>query len=261
MSMPSLLGVFAHPDDESLSAGGVLACHAQAGARTGVVTATWVQDTPRAAELGQALRILGAGTPRLLGYADARVPESAPGCPRLVKAPLEEAVHRLVAQLREFRPEVVITHDAHDAHGGLSGDPDHVHTHRITVLAVHAAGLDQLYPDTGPAWQPQAGYSVTHPHSELAAHRGLVGRRKAVHTVPDEQVTASVDVAEWLGVKTAAVLAHRSEVQRGGLPAQLGALDPVARRELFGTEHFLRHAVGHLPAVEREPIAQPVTAG
>lgn len=73
MPVPSLLGVFAHPDDESLSAGGVLARQAEAGADTGVVTATWVEDTPRAGELGEALRILGAGKPRLLGYADARV--------------------------------------------------------------------------------------------------------------------------------------------------------------------------------------------
>lgn len=46
MPVPSLLGVFAHPDDESLSAGGVLARHAAAGARTAVVTATWAPDTP-----------------------------------------------------------------------------------------------------------------------------------------------------------------------------------------------------------------------
>lgn len=32
MPVPSLLAVFAHPDDESLSAGGVLARHAAAGA-------------------------------------------------------------------------------------------------------------------------------------------------------------------------------------------------------------------------------------
>lgn len=40
MSAPSLLAVFAHPDDESLSAGGALARHAADGARTAVVTAT-----------------------------------------------------------------------------------------------------------------------------------------------------------------------------------------------------------------------------
>ncbi|MEV7198090.1 PIG-L family deacetylase, partial [Streptomyces sp. NPDC093510] len=58
---PSLLGVFAHPNDESLHAGGVLARHAAAGARTAVVTATWAPGTRRAAELADALRVLGAG--------------------------------------------------------------------------------------------------------------------------------------------------------------------------------------------------------
>ncbi|MFG6298228.1 PIG-L deacetylase family protein, partial [Streptomyces rochei] len=61
MTVPSLLAVFAHPDDESLSAGGVLARHAAAGARTAVVTATWATGTVRARELAEALRILGAG--------------------------------------------------------------------------------------------------------------------------------------------------------------------------------------------------------
>ncbi|MER6203132.1 PIG-L family deacetylase, partial [Streptomyces sp. NPDC001586] len=56
--MPSLLGVFAHPDDESLLAGGVLARHAASGARTAVVTATWTAGSHRAAELGRLFRIL-----------------------------------------------------------------------------------------------------------------------------------------------------------------------------------------------------------
>jgi len=80
--LPSLLGVFGHPDDESLVAGGVLAQHAESGAPTAVVTATWAPGTHRAAELADAVRILGAGEPRMLGYADHRVPESPParGC-------------------------------------------------------------------------------------------------------------------------------------------------------------------------------------
>lgn len=148
MPLPSLLAVFAHPDDESLSAGGVLAQHADSGARTAVVTATWSEGTWRAGELAEALRVLGAGKPRMLGYADARVPESAPGAARLCDAPLDEAVGRLVAHIREFRPEVVVTHDGY---GGLSGHPDHVQTHRVTVPAVEAAGWAQLYPETGSA--------------------------------------------------------------------------------------------------------------
>ncbi|MET7720302.1 PIG-L deacetylase family protein [Streptomyces mirabilis] len=239
MPVPSLLAVFAHPDDESLSAGGVLARHAAAGARTAVVTATWAADTPRAAELAEALRILGAGEPRMLGYADARVPHSAPGRVRLCEAPLDETVRRLVTHIRAFRPDIMVTHDAY---GGLPGHPDHVHTHRVTVLAAQAAGLGQLYPDVGAPWQPRALYLATHPHSAVPALRAAIGARKTVYSVPDEQVTATVDVGPWMERKIAAVLAHRSEVERGALPGVIAALSPEARERLFATEWYIRHA-------------------
>ncbi|QLJ02317.1 PIG-L family deacetylase [Streptomyces sp. NEAU-sy36] len=238
MPVPSLLAVFAHPDDESLSAGGVLARHAAAGARTGVVTATWAEGTGRAGELAQALRVLGAGEPRLLGYADARVPWSAPGRARFCDAPLDEAVGRLVAHIRAFRPDVVVTHDAY---GGLPGHPDHVHTHRVTVLAAQAAGLAGLYPDAGEPWQPGALYLATHPHSVVPALREVIGGRKTVYSVPDERITATVDVGPWLDQKTAAVLAHRSEVARGALPGLIAELTPRERGRLLGTEWFIRH--------------------
>lgn len=237
MSVPSLLAVFAHPDDESLSAGGVLARHAAAGARTGVVTSTWAADTDRAAELAEALRILGAGEPRLLGYADARVPWSAPGRARFCDAPLEEAVRHLVAHIRAFRPEIVVTHDAY---GGVTGHPDHVHTHRVTMLAAQAAGLARFHPDAGAPWQPRALYLATHPHSAVPALRAVVGERKTAYSVPDEQVTAAVDVGPWLERKIAAVLAHRSEVERGAVPGLLAHLSVPEWKRLMGTEWFIR---------------------
>ncbi|MFF0000553.1 PIG-L family deacetylase [Streptomyces avermitilis] len=252
MHVPSLLAVFAHPDDESLSAGGVLARHAAAGARTAVVTATWAADTQRAAELAEALRILGAGKPRMLGYADARVPHSAPGCVRLCDAPLDEVVRRLVAHIREFRPDVVVTHDAY---GGLPGHPDHVHTHRVTLLAAQAAGLERLYPDDGAPWQPQALYLATHPHSAVPALRDVIGARKAVYSVPDGQVTATVDVGPWMEQKIAAVLAHRTEVERGALPGLVAGLSADVRERLFATEWFIRHGPFAAAGVQTELTA------
>jgi N-acetyl-1-D-myo-inositol-2-amino-2-deoxy-alpha-D-glucopyranoside deacetylase len=237
--VPSLLAVFAHPDDESLTAGGTLARHAAAGARTAVVTATWAADTPRAAELAEALRILGAGKPRLLGYADSRVPRSAPGGPRLCDAPLDEAVGGLVARIREFRPEIVVTHDAY---GGLTGHEDHVHTHRVTLSAVHAAGLERLYPDAGEPWQPSALYLSTHPHSAVRSWGGhLAPTGKTMRTVPDDRVTTTVDVTPWLDRKIAAVLAHRTEVARGAAPGLIAALPGPERERLLGTEWYIRH--------------------
>ncbi|MGW0610288.1 PIG-L deacetylase family protein [Streptomyces sp. NPDC002788] len=239
MPVPSLLAVFAHPDDESLSAGGVLARHASAGARTAVVTATWAPDTPRAAELADALRILGAGKPRMLGYADSRVPHAAPGRPRFRDAPLDETVGELVAHIREVRPEIVVTHDAY---GGLTGHEDHVHTHRVTLLAVHAAGLERLYPDAGAPWQPSAVYLATHPHSAVrvwGGHLAAVG--KALRTVPDDRVAATVDVTPWLDRKVAAVLSHRTEVERGAVPGLIASLPAPEREGLRGTEYYIRH--------------------
>ena len=232
----SLLAVFAHPDDESLSAGGLLAASAADGVRTAVVTPTWGENTQRAAELAEALQILGAGEPRLLGYADARAPESAPGRPRWCDVPLDEAVRRLVAVIRELRPEVVVTHDAY---GGVTGHPDHVQTHRVTVLAADAAGLDRLYPDAGDPWRPGALHLATHPRSALPMLEETIGTRKARYVVPDENVAVSLDVTPWLDQKVAAVLAHRTEVERGALPALVARMSTDERMRLLRTEWYV----------------------
>lgn len=200
-TVPSLLGVFAHPDDESLLAGGVLAQHAAVGARTAVVTATWTADSHRVPGLAQVLLLLGAGAPRLLGFADARNPASAAGsgAVRLVDAPLDEAVGRLAAHVREVRPDIVV---GHDALGQLTGHPDHRRTHQITLLAVGAAGLPHLYPEAGEPWQPAVLYAATHSESGVGRLGPLLQSvGKTLLVVPDEYVTTAVDVSPWAAVK------------------------------------------------------------
>ncbi|MFF1712213.1 PIG-L deacetylase family protein [Streptomyces sp. NPDC058268] len=239
----SLLAVFAHPDDEAILSGGVLAQHAAAGARTSVVTTTWSPDSPRAGELADSLRALGiGGPPRMLGYADHRVPESAPGRPRWCDVPLDEAVGHLVAHIRQVRPEIVITHDAY---GQLTGHPDHRHTHQMTLLAMTAAGLGQLYPEAGQPWQPSALYLATHPHSGTSDLGDLLrGVGKTVLSVPDEQVSTKVDVRPWLAPKWAAIQAHRSQVERERpLPGILSRLPEEARNRIIGTEYYTRIAL------------------
>lgn len=230
MTIPNLLAVFAHPDDESLSAGGLLARTASEGGRTAVVTATWAEDSPRAKDLAAALQHLAADPPRFLGYADARAPESAKDQPRFCDAPLDEAVGRLVSHIRDFRPDVIATHDAY---GGVTGHPDHLHTHRVTVLAAQAAALDGLYPEAGPPWLAHSLYFATHPHSAMESLANIIGPRKARYSVPDEQVALTVDVTPWLDKKVAAILAHRSEVRRGALPGLVSKLAPSARGALL----------------------------
>ncbi|MGW2590217.1 PIG-L deacetylase family protein [Streptomyces sp. NPDC001515] len=236
---PSLLAVFAHPDDESLLAGGVLARHHAAGARTAVVTATWAPDSRRAPELADALTVLGAGAPRLLGYNDARNPEAAPGRPRLVDAPLDEAVGHVVAHIRGFRPDIVVTHDAV---GQLTGHPDHVRTHQITLLAVEAAGLAHLHPEAGPPWQPSALYAATHPVSAVGPLRALLeGVGKSILAVPDSYVTTTVDVTPFTETKWHAISSHAGEIARERpLPGILARLPEADRLRFIRTEHFTR---------------------
>ncbi|MFJ8794279.1 PIG-L deacetylase family protein [Streptomyces sp. NPDC102462] len=244
-SRPSLLGVFGHPDDESLLAGGVLAQHAAAGAATAVVTATWAPDSHRAGELADALGILGAGRPRMLGFADARIPDSAPGRPRLCDAPLEEVAGLIVEHIRAVRPQVLVTHDAY---GQLTGHPDHLRTHQATLLAFHAAGLEHLYPQAGAPWQPDALYAATHPHSGVGALGALLTRvGKKVLSVPDGHVTETVDVSDCMDRKLAAILAHRSEAARERpLPGILSRLPAAEREPITATEYFT--LLGRRPA-------------
>ena len=236
MGVPSVLGVFAHPDDESLSAGGLLARTASEGRRTAVVTPTWAAGSLRALELAKALRLLGAEPPRLLGYADARARDSALNRARFCDAPLDEAVGGLVEHIRDFRPDIIVTHDAY---GGVTGHPDHLHTHRVTAIAAQAAALEGLYPDSGSPWATRSLFLATHPHSAMEAVGRIVGPWRARFSVPDEQVSLRVDVTPWLNLKVDAVLSHESEVQRGALPGLVARITPDARAELLATEWYI----------------------
>ncbi len=232
-----VLGVFAHPDDESLSAGGVLARAASLGVRTEVVTTTWSEDTHRARELATALTVLRAGTPKLLGYADAFVPESAPRSARLLDARLDEVVSRLVSQIREFRPTTVITHDAY---GGVTGHPDHIHTYRVTALAVEAAGMESAYREKGEPWSAPELLLATHPRSMLRQITKLLGAPERLFFSPDTEVSERIDVTPWLNTKVDAILAHRSEVERGAGPGLVASLSREQRLQLLGTEWYTR---------------------
>ncbi|MFI1186211.1 PIG-L deacetylase family protein [Streptomyces californicus] len=247
-----LLGVFAHPDDESLLAGGVLARHAATGATTAVVTMTWSPTSSRAAELSEALRVLGAGEPRMLGYGDARNPRAAPGRPRLLDAPLDEVVAAVTGEIRAVRPDVVITHDAL---GQLTGHPDHRRTHQVVLLAVQDAAHRRLHPEAGAPWQVGSVYCATHPASGVADLGPLMRSvGKEVLSVEDSLVTTTVDVTPWQQRKWEAIRAHRGEVAgERALPGLLDRLDEEARSRILRTEHFIRLAPGPCPDDPHRP--------
>lgn len=261
-----LLAVHAHPDDEVIATGGVLAQAADAGRGAAVVTCTGGElgeivgegmdpeevrprlGEVRRGELAAALDLLGAGPPRLLGYRDSGMRgEESNGHPAAFwRADVDEAVGRVVAVIRELRPEAVVTYDAF----GIYGHPDHVQAHRVAVLATTAAALQSCYPEAGPAWQVRATYLASVPRSTIARFNALLEQRglpspfgdatdpdMIVEGVPDALVTHRIDVRDVLDRKWAALRAHASQI---GPDSLFLNVPPDLAEEAFGVEWFCR---------------------
>jgi N-acetyl-1-D-myo-inositol-2-amino-2-deoxy-alpha-D-glucopyranoside deacetylase len=258
--------VHAHPDDEAISTGGVLARYADEGMRVAVVTCTGGERgevvgegmdpdeiAPRLGEvrydeLSRALKILGAGPPRLLGYVDSGMmgTDGNDDPASFWRAHFDEAVGRMVAQIRELRPDVLVTYDAF---GGY-GHPDHLQAHRVAITAVEAADVPALYPDAGPSWRVRKVYYAAIPKGAIFQINGWLTERGLASPfagaerpedlpfgTPDERVTTTVDVGAWLQRKREALYAHASQI--GPDSFFLNIPDELAA-QAFGQEWFVR---------------------
>jgi LmbE family N-acetylglucosaminyl deacetylase len=121
----TILGVWAHPDDEAYLSGGLMAMARDAGSPVVCVTATHGElGTPdpdtwppqrlaaeRTVELARCLEILGVTEHHWLGYRDGECPQVDPS----------EAVARLCELIEEVRPDTVLTFGP----DGITGHPDH----------------------------------------------------------------------------------------------------------------------------------------
>ena len=132
--MPSILVVAAHPDDEVLGCGGVLARHAAEGDTVHVLivaegaTARDSERDPRGREpeltalkaaASRAAAEIGAEKPRILGLPDNR----------LDSLPLLDVIKPIEAVVEAVAPEIVYTHHAGDL------NVDHRIVHQATVTA------------------------------------------------------------------------------------------------------------------------------
>ncbi len=173
----SVAFVHAHPDDETIGTGALIAHLAGRGVRVSLVTATRgergevvagpltaLEGTPalaeeRERELSRACAVLGVSDRFWLGEAPARTPDSQPrryfdsgmewirpglagpaldSPPEaLAHAPLAEVVNDIVAAFRQLQPDLVISYDA----TGGYGHPDHVRVHDAALAASRTLGL------------------------------------------------------------------------------------------------------------------------
>jgi LmbE family N-acetylglucosaminyl deacetylase len=144
MTYPDDLGtiasIWAHPDDETFLAGGIMAAAAARGQRVVCVSATagelgtgdpdtWPPERlgrVRRWEASAAMAILGVTDHRWLGYADGSLAGLEPGDP----------VDQLTAILAEVRPDTTLTFGA----DGYTFHTDHRTVSRWVGEAWHRAG-------------------------------------------------------------------------------------------------------------------------
>jgi LmbE family N-acetylglucosaminyl deacetylase len=243
-----LMGVLAHPDDESLATGGILAKYAAEGVETYLVTATrgergWfgpARDYPgptalgrlREAELCAAASVLGLREVNFLDYHDGELDGADPG----------EAIAKIVTHLRRVRPQVVVTFDPNGAYG----HPDHIAIAQFTTAAIVAAA-DPSY----------NGLAVGLPHrvsklyyrsftiGELAAYQAAFGDLVMCVDGVERQATGWKDWAITTWVDT---LAYWPQVWRAitchcsQLPGYqvLKTLPETHHQNLWGSQTFYR---------------------
>lgn len=269
--MPGLLAFHAHPDDEVIQTGGVLAQAASDGRPTMVLTATDGAegeihnfDDPdairarlaqvRAQEIADALSILGVGEHAFLGYRDSgMMGEDANLHPdSFWQADFDTAVGRVVSHIRRFRPDVMTIYDPY---GGY-GHPDHIQVHRAGLAAVWAATDLARYP-LGPGeepWMVPKVYWSSWPRSrrrkfaEIRLAAGEITQEEfdvaSVSGTPDDLLTF-VDTSDWIEPKLKALRAHRSQIPENWF---MLAVDEEMRQEVVGIETFYRvHTSASVP--------------
>ena len=249
-----LLFVHAHPDDETLTTGVTMAAYAARGHDVHLLTCTlgeegeiippglahlgtdrdgslgaWRREELRAAMsvLGVAHSVLGEDPDR--GVASRYRDSGMAGTPSqehrdaFVRADPVEAAAMVAAQIRAIRPDVVVTYDAQ---GGY-GHPDHVQTHRLTMLALSSLAeaddvdLPALYCIITPkswATQDRAWLRKNVVVNEDVASTGstcMVLDRDAPYppsVVSDETVTHVVEEHALVDIQSQALAQHATQV-------------------------------------------------
>ena len=264
-----LLVVHAHPDDETIGTGAVMAKYVTEGVQVTLVTCTLGEEGEvlvadlqhlaanqddtlgehRIGELADAMAILGVSDHRFLGEAGKYRDSGMMGVPSndrddcFWRADLLAAACDLVQVIREIRPQVVVTYDDF---GGY-GHPDHIQAHRVTHYAVALAESPSFRPDLGPAWGVSKVYWTAFPRSVI--REGIMTLREVdsdnefaamdpddlPFACDDELITTAVDATEFLDTKMTALAAHKTQVTVDG---GFFALSNNLGSQAMGTEYF-----------------------
>ncbi len=243
-----LLAVHAHPDDEASKGAPTVAKYHAEGVRCVLVCCTGGEEgdlqnpalaepggplhgvegdalkarvaAMRPVELAGATAAIGYDEVVMLGYRDSGMPESPSNThpDSFAMADLDDATGRLVAVIRRERPQVVLTYG--DDQRGYP-HPDHLRVHDISVLAYDRAGDPAWYPEAGPPWPVDKLYYTSWSRARLrAVHERLLATERPSpfdekwfqRPSQDDRITTKVPVGPFLGARTAALLAHATQI-------------------------------------------------
>lgn len=256
-----LMVILAHPDDESTTAGGVLAHYARQDVTTVVVTCTngeygdrpyGVERGPehdtvltartRLKELHQACEHLGVTHLELLGYHDSgTVHPKRRG--HFCAVGLDEVRTRLTALIDQYRPQVVLTHEP-----SSTRHPDHVHAAQAAKLAVDSADqpIKFYYTAHGTRYWRKVYDALAHAGIEKPAPSP---ERLKVTDLIDQQITTTVDISDSITAKRKALFAHASQLTHATAAKVSADLWP----EVFGTDDFIHvHASRNRSVLETD---------
>jgi N-acetyl-1-D-myo-inositol-2-amino-2-deoxy-alpha-D-glucopyranoside deacetylase len=247
----TLLGIFAHPDDEG-SSGGALAKYAALGDRVCVACATRGDGVDakisnaalatretlgqvRSAELTCACARLGLEAPFFLGFQDGEVDQ----------VPVEAGGRAVARLIRAVQPKVIITHGPE---GGY-GHPDHIAVSGLVTRGFALAG-DPASEVEGPPFAPAKLYYTAMPRSfmeQVPAFRDrradIRGQQLGFVGVADEAITTIIPIAEFMDLKLEALSCHRTQFEidpETGRPKFFATSVPEPQRsQMFGYERFV----------------------
>ena len=253
--MATLVSFHAHPDDESITAGGLLRRAADQGHRVVLVFGTRgelgeVEDgfldegeplwQRRVAETLASAQILGAARTEFLGYIDSGMmgepSNDDPTC--FWQAPVEAAAQRLAALLREEQADVLTVYDDN---GGY-GHPDHIQVHRVGMRAAELAGTGRVYQLTSNREYFERGWEQFRASAEAAGIELPEADAQDVEMgKPEAEITARFDVVDHLKAKRASMRAHASQIAEHSL---FLAMPDEAFAYGFGVEWAIRDGQG-----------------
>jgi len=241
--MGKLLGIFAHPDDESLLSAGTIAKYVKAGWVADLVFATRGEAGSRGPypdasredfgqirgkELETAASELGVRSITFLDYKDGSLPRLTPG----------EIEDKVMEILRTERPDVVMTFEP----SGITNDPDHVKLTLAVTFAFQKYADDRHAEAVGDDNPPKLYYACE-PESIISyfvkkKYYPSESFGKPRTGVEDKKITTVIDIKKTSAVKSRALRAYASQ------PDEVGRYLAIPNNPFLKQECFILRYVG-----------------